>query len=236
MKKLYFFFVILSFAAVSSYAQDTIVFRNGDEVQAKILEVSDTEMKYKLWINQNGPIYTKRISDIVMVKYDGGYKEEYNKKTSETSKETSSIYGSGIMDRSHYSLMINGSILSKEELKSVLSQDEYETYISSRQQCSCGVGMFVSGLGLCALGIFFIVAKGYNGLFLVPIVVGDIMASVGIPFYCIGNGRMNWVVRNYNARVNGETVSMTFHPSLMSNPNIAGSNSYCYGLGMTLSF
>ena len=79
MKKLYFFFVILFFAAVSSYAQDTIVFRNGDEVQAKILEVSDTEMKYYLWDNLNGPVYKKNISDIFMVKYSSGYKEVYDK-------------------------------------------------------------------------------------------------------------------------------------------------------------
>ena len=236
MKKLYFFFVILFFAAVSSYAQDTIVFRNGDEIQAKILEISDTEMKYKLWINQNGPIYTKRISDIVQVKYDGGYKEAYDQKACETSKETSSTYGNSIMDRRHYSLRINGSILSKEELKSVLSQDEYETYISSRQQCSFGLRMFISGVGLCALSTFFVFAERYSILCIIPIVVGDVLASVGIPFYFIGNGRLNWVVRNYNARVNGETVSMTFHPSLISSPNIAGSNSYCYGLGMTLSF
>ncbi len=62
------------------YAQDTIVFRNGDEIRAKVTEVNLDDIKYKLWSNQDGPTYTKRFSDIFMIKYSDGHKELFNQR------------------------------------------------------------------------------------------------------------------------------------------------------------
>jgi len=78
MKKYYFLLVISLFACFSSYAQDTIIFRNGDELLVKVTEVSDTEIKYILWSYLDGPLYTKKISDISSIKYMNNYKETYN--------------------------------------------------------------------------------------------------------------------------------------------------------------
>ncbi|MBQ6047019.1 MAG: hypothetical protein IJL38_05265 [Bacteroidales bacterium] len=236
MKKLYFFFVILFFAAVSSYAQDTIVFRNGDEVQAKILEVSDTEMKYYLWDNLNGPVYKKNISDIFMVKYSSGYKEVYDKVKNDSYNKSyiPSLRENNVMTRNRSYLGINGKQLTDEDLRFLLTPDEYKTFMSARNQRKFGVAGFCAGLGVCVIGGVIMANNPTGGI--ICLIAGEIITDIGLPFVFIGNGRMNWVVRNYNARVNGETVSMTFHPSLISSPNIAGSNSYCYGLGMTLSF
>ena len=68
MKKLYLITVTLLMGAGTVFAQDTIVFRNGDELKVKVKEVSDTELKYQLWNNQDGPMYTKRVSEIFGVR------------------------------------------------------------------------------------------------------------------------------------------------------------------------
>lgn len=59
-------------------AQDVITLKNGDEIQAKVTKVGDNEIEYKKWSNQNGPTYSKPISEIFMIKYENGEKEVYN--------------------------------------------------------------------------------------------------------------------------------------------------------------
>lgn len=69
------FTVILSAIAVfSSNAQDLLVKSNGEEIQAKILEVSPDYVKYKKFSNLNGPVFTVSAADIFMIKYEDGTK------------------------------------------------------------------------------------------------------------------------------------------------------------------
>ncbi len=56
-------------------AQDVIVFKNGDEVQAKVKEVTPSEIKYIRFDNQNGPVYTIGRQDVFMIKYENGTKD-----------------------------------------------------------------------------------------------------------------------------------------------------------------
>ena len=58
MKKMYLL-AFVTMLAVSAKAQDTIIFRNGDEQKVKVTEVSDSQIKYRMWSNMNGPVYTK---------------------------------------------------------------------------------------------------------------------------------------------------------------------------------
>lgn len=41
-------FAFCSMALLSAKAQDIIIFTSGEEVEAKVVEVSDTEVKYRL--------------------------------------------------------------------------------------------------------------------------------------------------------------------------------------------
>ncbi|MDR1793141.1 MAG: hypothetical protein LBR36_06870 [Bacteroidales bacterium] len=65
-------------------AQDIITLRNGEEVKAKVTEVSTTEIKYKSWTNLNGPIRTVPKTDVFMIKYENGEKELFEQKTTKT--------------------------------------------------------------------------------------------------------------------------------------------------------
>lgn len=64
--------------SVGASAQDVIVKRNGDEIQARVLAVSDSEIGYKKWSNPNGPTYTMPRDDVFMIKYVNGDKDVFN--------------------------------------------------------------------------------------------------------------------------------------------------------------
>ncbi len=77
MKK--FLFLTLSlFVALPLFAQDMIVRRDGSVVQAKIMEVSSSEIKYKRHSNPDGPLFTLKTTEIVSVNYENGEVDHYD--------------------------------------------------------------------------------------------------------------------------------------------------------------
>lgn len=56
-------------------SQDVLILKNGDELQTKITEVGISEVKYKMYDNQTGPIHVILKSEIFMIKYENGTKE-----------------------------------------------------------------------------------------------------------------------------------------------------------------
>ena len=60
------------------YSQDNIILKNGDEIAAKVLEVTTDQIKYKKWENQEGPTYTSAKSEVFMIKYKNGTKDVFN--------------------------------------------------------------------------------------------------------------------------------------------------------------
>jgi hypothetical protein len=54
---------------------DIIILKNGDEVKAKVLEISPIEIKYNKCNMSDGPLYVVKKSDVFMIKYANGLKE-----------------------------------------------------------------------------------------------------------------------------------------------------------------
>ena len=91
MKKLIFLLTMCVVFNLS--AQDIIVKRNGDELQCRILEVSKNEVKYKRWVNLDGPDFSEKKSDIFMIKYENGEKDviAHSSPTSEPSAISTNV-------------------------------------------------------------------------------------------------------------------------------------------------
>lgn len=68
-------FVALLISSMAASAQDVIVFRNGEEVQVKVSEVTPGEIKYHRFDNLSGPLYTIGRDDVFMIKYENGTKD-----------------------------------------------------------------------------------------------------------------------------------------------------------------
>ena len=77
MKRILFITVLICLSA-TTYAQDLITPKKGDIIEAKILEVSSTEVKYKRWNNQEGPTFVMDKGDILMIAYQNGDRDVYD--------------------------------------------------------------------------------------------------------------------------------------------------------------
>lgn len=74
-KSILLFILSLSFSSIS--AQDVIINNTGDEIQAKVLEITSSEIKYKRYDNLDGPTITIAKSEVLLIKYENGTKEVF---------------------------------------------------------------------------------------------------------------------------------------------------------------
>ncbi|RYF74858.1 MAG: hypothetical protein EOO39_07870 [Cytophagaceae bacterium] len=72
-----FIFVVSFLTATLTYAQDNIILRNGEEIPAKVLEVTQTDLKYRKSANPDGPVYTSALRDVLLIKYANGTKDSF---------------------------------------------------------------------------------------------------------------------------------------------------------------
>jgi hypothetical protein len=70
--------------AATLHAQDVIIKENGEEIQAKVIEVGTNEIKYKRLDNESGPTYIIPKSELFLIKYADGTKEVIEKSTTPT--------------------------------------------------------------------------------------------------------------------------------------------------------
>ncbi len=67
--------LMLVIVMLPAYAQDIITKKNGEDIKAKVLEVTKTEIKYKRFESPEGAIYTMDKAEIVMIRYKDGTKD-----------------------------------------------------------------------------------------------------------------------------------------------------------------
>ncbi len=72
-----FLAILFTFILSANFAQDTITKFNNEKIIAKILEISPTEIKYKKFNFLDGPTFTDKKSDIQMIVFSNGMKEEF---------------------------------------------------------------------------------------------------------------------------------------------------------------
>lgn len=58
-------------------AQDVIVKKDGSTILSKVVEISDTQVKYKKFSNLEGPTYVVSISELTSINYQNGEKENF---------------------------------------------------------------------------------------------------------------------------------------------------------------
>lgn len=78
MKKLIITILASLSAFTLSFSQDTITRKTHDNIQAKILEVTPTEIKYKRFDNLDGPVFTMPKTEVAMVRYENGTEDIFN--------------------------------------------------------------------------------------------------------------------------------------------------------------
>ncbi len=75
-------FSIMTLLPLLVAAEDIIVLTNGDIVRAKVMEISQTEVKYKKASNLDGPVYTVSKADVLSINYENGESDKFGPTTS----------------------------------------------------------------------------------------------------------------------------------------------------------
>jgi hypothetical protein len=80
--------VILFSGVCSIYAQDLIVLRDGNMIEAKIVEISPSEIRYKRFDNLDGPTIVLPVTNVLSIRYENGTSEIFNANTTAGQRET----------------------------------------------------------------------------------------------------------------------------------------------------
>jgi len=107
VRKIFIFGLTLFYIISICFSQDTITKKSGEDIQAKVLEVTLTEIKYKKFENQNGPTYSILKSNVQMIIYENRTKDIFNEGKQYESipapgPSTSDLYIQGQRDASKY--------------------------------------------------------------------------------------------------------------------------------------
>jgi len=77
MQRTYLLCVVFCINVANMFAQDVIILKNGNDIQAIVQEISDDNVKYKKYDNINGPNYTLKKTEIFMIRYANGSKDVF---------------------------------------------------------------------------------------------------------------------------------------------------------------
>ena len=73
-------FIVIMFVYCNlSYSQDMITMKTGEDINAKVLEVTTSEIKYKKTDMLDGPIYSVLKTDVLIIRYNNGTKDVFDK-------------------------------------------------------------------------------------------------------------------------------------------------------------
>jgi hypothetical protein len=112
-------FLILN--VFSGLGQDLIITKKGQDISAKVLEISLTTVKYKRFDNINGPIYNIPKSDVLMIRYQNGTKELLTGNSLKNENQTTNIQPNL---KEEVSQLDNPNEVIKKELKKSINEPQ----------------------------------------------------------------------------------------------------------------
>ena len=166
MKK-FFLLIVAAVSAVGMYAQDIIVTRDAKRVEAKILEVSSSEIKYKEFNNQDGPTFVLTTNEINTIIYQNGTVKVFDqaKQAAPAPAYTPApAYGAAAyapqatglpitkQDKTYY---MGDQRMTEDQYVAFVQQncqEAYERYMSGKKLRKSGWSMFASGVTFLVCG------------------------------------------------------------------------------------
>ena len=81
MKRFLILIAALALSSTFAGAQDLITKKDGQDIKAKVIEVGPNEIKYELYDEPEGIVYTVKKSEILLIRYESGRNEVFRKKS-----------------------------------------------------------------------------------------------------------------------------------------------------------
>jgi len=206
------------------------------------MEINGTEIKYKKWSNQDGPLYSIGRSEILSINYQNGEVEKFSEVFVENPPTSDLPVYTGeeltIVGLRREDIALNGRILSNDEIKYYLGSEAYELYVGAKNKMRVNAVLGIPS-GICLGGAILCLILGYGAGKTKLIPVGYVLGSVAVPcwivtlvFGGIGQNGIRDIVADYNKHIN-KKVSFQIEPSIIQS-NIAQTQGNL-GLGLTFS-
>jgi cytochrome c biogenesis factor len=232
LKKSFLFFAVFCIGMASTFAQDIITLKNGDDIRALVQEVGEVDVKYKKFDNPNGPNYTLRKSEISMIKYANGSKDVFADNATPRTSQPSVYQQQAPISFAEFSRLRNNNYA----LEAFLKKNDAALYRQFDDGVSFSkVGGTLMGFGIPVAGISAIVLynnyekgtkyKNYVSFHLVAI--GSSLIITSIPLLVVGGGLKRSAANGYEEKYFYNRTS--YQPSL--NFQITGD-----GVGLALKF
>lgn len=157
-----------SLCAIVANAQDVIIFRNGEETEVKVEEITPNEVKYKKTSNPDGPSYIFNKDDIFMIKYKNGEKDvfapEYNEIQAESQSKPIVVKDVTVKRKSPSGLAYtyNGAFLTDHEAVNYLGAD-YNEFTLQSDRMKQGFNLMLTGAILSATSAVLCVTSVATG-------------------------------------------------------------------------
>jgi hypothetical protein len=153
------------------FAQDTIVKINNEIIQAKIIEITPNEIKYKKFSFQDGPTYIENKTDVQYVKYSNGLKEQFAKEKPKPVEEqtTTDYYNPNAVSSAPTSLKMEpygsrykyqGRKISEKEMQETLMKTQDKQIIGLVQTAKDARKFSYIGYAAFPLGLASLIVLG----------------------------------------------------------------------------
>ena len=242
MKKLVTLCVIC-LASICLYSQDIIVTMDEKKIDAKILEVSKTEVRYKELDNLEGPVFVIATSDINTIIYSSG-KVSVFKHDLESEQKRDGLYtqgvGSQITKIDDYYYLADAKMTEEEYLNYIKLNcpEAWASYAKGYNLWKTGWGLFGVGIGLSTLvgvplwvsGAFDLYNTGNAGLLIggcTTFTIGCIASTACIPCLIVGGIKKNNSHKVYNEVCASKNTMSSLELDLQTSQN---------GIGFALKF
>ena len=223
-------------------AQDVIVKKDGSTILSKVEKVGITEIEFKKWSNQDGPIYTINRSEVLSINYQNGDIDSFcdNNSSSQGNMASASdlpVYVKGQLKHvRRNTLSLDDKILSDNEAKKLLGTEAYENFLKGVRLKKVGDRIMLPGILSVIVGSCMIIVGIQENQDYGFLVVGVPLIGLGLPCSIAGTIVSNSgthmiknVVTEYNMN-NDKVVSFNFSPTIMR--SLSQSN---LGLGVTFN-
>lgn len=224
-------------------AQDVIVKTDNSTILSKVLEITNTEIKYKKWSNQDGPTYSIDRSEVTSINYQNGEVETFTVAKNDQSgtyqqPPKPSIIGHMNAGGTWGYLAINGYKLSDEQVRNLVDEQNYQLYLKAKRESNIGAVLFgIGGASLFVAAITAVIDKSngnnpHYGLIGTGIGIGVVTIPMGLVLGMVSGNKTSKIAHEYNKK-HGYYHALNISPSMM---RCAPSQSQVNcGLGLTLS-
>jgi len=223
----------------NAFSQDVITTVSGENIKAKVTEVTEETVSYKKYHDQDGATFVLKKEKITKIAWENGDVDEYGKTVAVEQNNAVSNpqqnlpfvekrFGSFYLD--------NGSVYNEAEFKRFLMEQHlgsvWNQYSSAKIILTTGYILIGCGVGF---ELFFGVLAGigsWNALFFAPtfLVLGILSGLAGIPTAIAGAVKKSTAISDYNSIYAGKprpqySQHVTYKIGLVGN-----------GLGFSLNF